>query len=84
MIEGEPPYLDQDPLRALYLIATTGTPTLANSESLSSTFLDYLAKTLEVDAEKRPDVTQLLQHPFFAMSEPLLTLVPLIKAAQNK
>ena len=83
MIEGEPPYLNQNPLRALYLIATNGTPTIADPENLTSTFRDYLAKTLEVDAEKRPDATQLLQHPFFSMAEPLLTLVPLIKAARE-
>lgn len=61
MIEGEPPYLNQNPLKALYLIATNGTPTIANPESLSSTFRDYLAKTLEVDVEKRPTATELLQ-----------------------
>ncbi|KAF8488850.1 kinase-like domain-containing protein [Russula emetica] len=87
MIEGEPPYLNQNPLN-LYLIATNGTPTIANPENLSSTFRastfrDYLAKTLEVDAEKRPDATQLLQHPFFAIAEPLRTLAPLIKAARE-
>jgi len=83
MIEGEPPYLNQNPLKALYLIATNGTPTIANPENLSPTFRDYLAKTLEVDADKRPDATQLLQHPFFAISEPLRTLSPLIKAARE-
>ncbi|KAF8488853.1 serine/threonine-protein kinase PAK 1-like protein [Russula emetica] len=83
MIEGEPPYLDQNPLRALYLIPTNGTPKIANPELLSSTFRDYLAKTLELDAEKRPDATQLLQHPFFAMAEPLRTLAPLIKAGRE-
>nr|GAT47336.1 STE/STE20/PAKA protein kinase [Mycena chlorophos] len=83
MIEGEPPYLNQNPLKALYLIATNGTPTIANPESLSSVFSDYLAKTLEVDAEKRPSATELLQHPFFALSEPLRTLSPLIKAARE-
>ena len=83
MIEGEPPYLNQNPLKALYLIATNGTPTIANPENLSPTFRDYLAKTLEVDAEKRPDATQLLQHPFFLMAEPLRTLVPLIKNARE-
>ena len=80
MIEGEPPYLNQNPLNALYLIATNGTPTIAHPENLSSTFRDYLAKTLEVDTDKRPDATQLLQHPFFAMAEPLRTLAPLIMA----
>lgn len=61
MVEGEPPYLNQNPLKALYLIATNGTPSIANPESLSSIFRDYLSKTLEVDAEKRPDAAQLLQ-----------------------
>lgn len=61
MIEGEPPYLNQNPLKALYLIATNGTPTIANPENLSAVFSDYLAKTLEVDAEKRPNATELLQ-----------------------
>jgi p21-activated kinase 1 len=60
MIEGEPPYLNQNPLKALYLIATNGTPTIASPEALSATFSDYLAKTLEVDAEKRPTASQLL------------------------
>ncbi|KAF5383508.1 hypothetical protein D9615_003618 [Tricholomella constricta] len=83
MIEGEPPYLNQNPLKALYLIATNGTPTIANPENLSSVFTDYLAKTLEVDAEKRPTATELLQHPFFKLSEPLRTLAPLIKAARE-
>jgi p21-activated kinase 1 len=83
MIEGEPPYLNEGPMKALYLIAKNGTPTIANPENLSSTFRDYLAKALEVDAEKRPDATQLLRHPFFALADPLHTLVPLIKAARE-
>jgi p21-activated kinase 1 len=84
MIEGEPPYLNQNPLKVFYLIATNGAPpTISNPENLPSTFRDYLAKTLEVDADKRPDATQLLQHPFFATAEPLRTLVPLIKVARE-
>jgi p21-activated kinase 1 len=82
MIEGEPPYFNQNPLKALYLISTNGTPIIAGPENLSSTFQDYLGKTLEVNVEKRPDATQLLQHPFFAMAEPLRSLTPLIKAAR--
>ncbi len=65
MIEGEPPYLNQNPLKALYLIATNGTPQIANPESLSTIFRDYLSKTLEVDAEKRPTASELLQVCIF-------------------
>ena len=83
MIEGEPPYLNQNPMKAQYLIATNGTPTIANPDNLSSTFRDYLSKTLEVDAEKRPDAAQLLQHPFFAIAKPLGTLAPLINASRE-
>ncbi|KAG6331107.1 hypothetical protein ID866_7982 [Astraeus odoratus] len=83
MIEGEPPYLNQNPLKALYLIATNGTPQIQNPEALSPVFTDYLAKTLEVDAEKRPTASDLLQHPFFKICEPLRTLSPLIKAARE-
>ncbi|KZT38081.1 Pkinase-domain-containing protein [Sistotremastrum suecicum HHB10207 ss-3] len=83
MVEGEPPYLNQNPLKALYLIATNGTPQIANPQSLSPVFRDYLAKALEVDAEKRPDATELLKHPFFKACEPLRTLAPLIKAARE-
>jgi len=83
MVEGEPPYLNQNPLKALYLIATTGTPKINNPEALSAIFKDYLAKCLEVDVEKRPDAAQLLQHPFFTKAEPLKSLTPLIKAARE-
>lgn len=61
MIEGEPPYLNQNPLKALYLIATNGTPTIANPENLSALFKDYLGQTLSVDVERRPTASDLLQ-----------------------
>jgi p21-activated kinase 1 len=79
MIEGEPPYLNQNPLKALYLIATNGTPTINNPEALSDVFKDYLAKCLEVDAEKRPDAQQLLKvnfHPIsFTRSKRLIGMI---------
>ncbi|KAI8827058.1 kinase-like domain-containing protein [Fimicolochytrium jonesii] len=83
MIEGEPPYLNENPLRALYLIATNGTPSLQNPESLSPVFKDFLKMALEVEAERRPSSVELLQHPFIKSAEPLRNLVPLIKAARE-
>ena len=83
MVEGEPPYLNQNPLKALYLIATNGTPQIQNPDALSEVFKDYLKSTLEVDAEKRPTSAELLRHPFFNMCEPLRTLAPLIKVARE-
>jgi serine/threonine protein kinase len=91
MIEGEPPYLNQNPLKALYLIATNGTPTIANPENLSAVFSDYLAKTLEVDAEKRPNATELLAVlllSFLSRNQILMTthaasFLPVVRAPQD-
>ncbi|KAJ1980025.1 Serine/threonine-protein kinase smu1 [Dimargaris xerosporica] len=84
MVEGEPPYLNENPLRALYLIATYGTPKLQNPESLSLVFRDFLAKSLEVNAERRPDATELLRHQFLQKAEPLRSLSPLIRRAREQ
>ncbi|KAI8372403.1 serine/threonine kinase, partial [Blakeslea trispora] len=83
MIEGEPPYLNENPLRALYLIATNGTPSLQSPESLSDACQDFLSKCLECDAEKRLQAQELLLHPFLSLANPLRSLVPLIKAAKE-
>lgn len=83
MVEGEPPYLNENPLRALYLIATNGTPELQNPEALSDTFKDFLCQCLEMDVAKRASASELLKHPFIKLSAPLASLVPLIKAAKS-
>jgi serine/threonine protein kinase len=83
MVEGEPPYLNENPLRALYLIATNGTPELQNPDELSDVFKDFLCQCLEMDVDKRATATELLQHPFLKKSAPLSSLVPLIVAAKS-
>lgn len=84
MLEGEPPYLNENPLRALYLIATNGTPKISDSEKTSSTFRDFLRTCLDVDADRRPDATQLLEHVFLKRTSSLRTLEPLIKYAKEQ
>uniref|UniRef100_A0A3B3QRH4 non-specific serine/threonine protein kinase n=1 Tax=Paramormyrops kingsleyae TaxID=1676925 RepID=A0A3B3QRH4_9TELE len=83
MIEGEPPYLNENPLRALYLIATNGTPELQNPEKLSTIFRDFLNRCLEMDVEKRGSAKELLQHQFLRVAKPLSSLTPLILAAKE-
>ncbi|GAA5998608.1 STE20 family serine/threonine-protein kinase [Rhodotorula paludigena] len=82
-VEGEPPYLNEAPLRALYLIATNGSPKIANEEQLSPVFRSFLAVALETDVDKRPSAEELLGHAFIQKSAPLGTLTPLIVAAKQ-
>lgn len=61
MIEGEPPYLTESPLRALYLIATNGTPVIKEEHNLTPVFRDFLHFALKVDPEKRASAHDLLK-----------------------
>ncbi|EIE81074.1 hypothetical protein RO3G_05779 [Rhizopus delemar RA 99-880] len=79
MIENEPPYLDEEPLKALYLIATNGTPTLKNPERLSRELKSFLAVCLCVDVRSRATAEELMQHEFLKKAGPLELLAPLLK-----
>lgn len=70
MIEGEPPYLTESPLRALWLIATNGTPHIKNEQDLSPVFKDFLYFALKVDPEKRASA-----HDLLRVSSPLINHV---------
>lgn len=83
MIEGEPPYLNETPLRALYLIATNGKPQVKNKQKLSEDLLDFLDLCLEVNIDARGTATELLRHPFLRKAENLVTLRQNIVAAKE-
>ncbi|KAK4105233.1 Pkinase-domain-containing protein [Parathielavia hyrcaniae] len=83
MIEGEPPYLTESPLRALWLIATNGTPQIKNEHELSPVFRDFLYFALKVDPEKRASAHDLLRHDFMKQCVDLSTLAPLVRAARE-
>ncbi|XP_060531319.1 serine/threonine-protein kinase Pak [Cylas formicarius] len=83
MIEGEPPYLNENPLRALYLIATHGKPEIKEKEKLSAPFQNFLDQCLAVEVEDRSSARDLLKHPFLKLARPLASLTPLILAAKE-
>jgi len=84
MKDGEPPYLKEAPLRALWLIAQEGKPRIEGRDQMSLEFQDFLDKCLEVDVEKRWSAEQLMSHPFLRKASEARKIVPLIKAAKEQ
>ncbi|PUU80770.1 kinase-like domain-containing protein [Tuber borchii] len=84
MIESEPPYLNEEPLKALYLIATHGTPTLKKPEKLSKELKNFLAVCLCVDVKHRATAEELLKHEFLRKGCPLASLAALLAFKNGK
>lgn len=72
MMEGEPPYMEFPPLRALFLITTKGTavhrliayvpgiPPPANPDKWSTELVDFFNKCLEKEVRLRPEADEVL------------------------
>ncbi|XP_062983926.1 myosin-IIIa [Elgaria multicarinata webbii] len=67
--DGDPPLADLHPMRALFKIPRNPPPTLRQPEIWSSEFNDFISKCLTKDYEKRPTVSDLLQHDFVKQVE---------------
>jgi tRNA A-37 threonylcarbamoyl transferase component Bud32 len=78
MIESEPPYLNEEPLKALYLIATNGTPRLKKPDKLSKELKAFLSVCLCVDIKSRASADELLVHDFLKHGCPLSSLADLL------
>ncbi|KAM0463743.1 hypothetical protein ACHAO4_000466 [Trichoderma viride] len=83
MIESEPPYLNEEPLKALYLIATNGTPRLKKPEKLSKELKAFLSVCLCVDVKSRASADELLAHDFLQHGSPLSSLADLLAFKRN-
>ncbi|KIW71054.1 hypothetical protein PV04_03269 [Phialophora macrospora] len=79
MIESEPPYLNEEPLKALFLIATNGTPRLKNPNKLSRELKAFLSVCLCVDVRSRASAEELLRNDFMRMGCSLASLSELLK-----
>lgn len=61
MAEGEPPYMEFPPLRALFLITTKGIPPLKEPHKWSPEFTDFYNKCLDKEVDRRPSADELLK-----------------------
>ncbi|KAI9245438.1 kinase-like domain-containing protein [Sporodiniella umbellata] len=78
MAQGDPPYVEHPPLKALFLIASHGLPALQEPDRWSEEFKEFLKLCTTEDPGKRPDADTLLQHPFLtfvATSKDMIELI---------
>ena len=83
LAEGEPPYVEVPPMRALYMIVTDGIPEISDREARSEEFLDFLDLCLQVEPSMRPSATELLDHPFIQTACEAKFIPPLIELAEQ-
>jgi serine/threonine protein kinase len=79
LIEGEPPYLDEEPLKALFLIATNGKPKLKNPGRISKALSTFLDRCLSVNIDARANMQEVVDDKFMANAGDKSELVSLMK-----
>ncbi|KAH0785551.1 STE family protein kinase [Histomonas meleagridis] len=84
MADGEPPYIDEPPMRALYLIVVNGVSGCADKSQWSPQFNDFCSKCLERNPDRRPSAEELLRHPFLTRVSTKKEISDVIKFALNE
>ncbi|CAO3598226.1 unnamed protein product [Absidia cylindrospora] len=83
MAQGDPPYVEYPPLRALFLIASNGLPAFNEPDRWSEQFKDFVQQCTTVEPSKRPDAATLLRHPFVSSVATKEDMVQLIEETRR-
>ncbi|XP_035390051.1 serine/threonine-protein kinase PAK 4 isoform X2 [Electrophorus electricus] len=82
MVDGEPPYFNEPPLKAMKMIRDNLPPKLKNLHKVSPLLKGFLDRMLVRDPAQRATAQELLKHPFLSKSGPPSCIVPLMR--QNR
>ncbi|OAF67835.1 Serine/threonine-protein kinase shk2, partial [Intoshia linei] len=63
MVDSVPPYINENPIRALFLIASNGTPK-PTTKDISPSLKNFINSCLSVDQFERPSAKKLLNYDF--------------------
>jgi hypothetical protein len=83
MAQGDPPYMEHPPLRAMFLITTRGIPSLNQPHNWTDAFKDFITQCLVVPPEQRSNSTQIINHDFLNNVCPLPELYALVLESQQ-
>jgi len=64
LVDGEPPHMRQQPMRALYVIARSPAPRIKRREQWPAALVDFIEDMLVKRPAARPDTATLLRHNF--------------------
>ena len=76
LVKGQPPYSEEHPMRALFLIPKNDPPTLEGP--FSKSFKEFTSLCLQKDFKLRPSAKELLKHKFIRNAKKNNELVDLI------
>ncbi|XP_064359180.1 serine/threonine-protein kinase PAK 4 isoform X2 [Dromaius novaehollandiae] len=82
MVDGEPPYFNEPPLKAMKMIRDNLPPKLKNVHKVSPSLKGFLDRMLVRDPLQRATAPELLKHPFLGKAGPPSSIVPLMR--QNR
>ncbi|KAM5295943.1 serine/threonine-protein kinase PAK 4 isoform 2-T8 [Glossophaga mutica] len=82
MVDGEPPYFNEPPLKAMKMIRDNLPPRLKNLHKVSPSLKGFLDRLLVRDPAQRATAAELLKHPFLAKAGPPSSIMPLMR--QNR
>ncbi|KAG8143678.1 putative Non-specific serine-threonine protein [Naja naja] len=82
MVDGEPPYFNEPPLKAMKMIRDNLPPKLKNVHKVSPSLKGFLDRLLVRDPAQRATATELLKHPFVGKAGAPSCIVPLMR--QNR
>ncbi|KAF9087109.1 p21 protein (Cdc42 Rac)-activated kinase [Mortierella sp. GBA35] len=68
MLEGEPPYLQEPPLRAMFLIASGALPQIKHQGLASKRCQSFVEVCTSGEGEERASARELLSHPFLGLA----------------
>ncbi|KAH8412845.1 hypothetical protein KR009_006225, partial [Drosophila setifemur] len=64
LADGKPPFADMHPTRAMFQIVRNPPPTLMRPTNWSQQINDFVSECLEKNAENRPMMVEMVEHPF--------------------
>jgi len=83
MSDGNPPYSNIHPMRAIFMIPIKPPPKLSNPDDWSTEYNNFLERCLIKNPDERPDATTLLEHPFLKKDRKNSLMAPLIEEANE-